>query len=69
MSVTVTAGIVARITANRVAAALRWGFLAAFLAFTVVGLFSYLRDVRSVGRAQLYTAASIYLLPVMAWKR
>jgi len=67
MSATVTAGIVARITANRIASGLRWGLLAAFLAFTVVGLFSYLRHVRSVGRAQLYTAASIYLLLGMLW--
>lgn len=46
---------------------IRWGFLAAFFALTAVGLFSYLRNSRSVSQAQLYTAATIYLLLGLVW--
>jgi hypothetical protein len=46
---------------------IRWGFLAAFFALTAVGLFSYLRNSRFVGRAQLYTAVNIYLLLGLVW--
>jgi Ion channel len=47
---------------SRALTGIRWGFLAAFFALTAVGLFSYLRNSRSVAQAQLYTAVSIYLL-------
>jgi Ion channel len=43
------------------------GFLAAFFALTAAGLFSYLRNSRSVARAQLYTAVNIYLLLGLLW--
>jgi hypothetical protein len=46
---------------------IRWAFLAAFFALTAVGLFSYLRNSRSVDRAQLYTAVNIYLLLGLLW--
>jgi hypothetical protein len=46
---------------------IRWGFLAVFFALTAAGLFSYLRNSRSVAQAQLYTAASIYLLLGLLW--
>ena len=46
---------------------IRWGFLAAFFAVTAAGLFSYLRNSRSVAQAQLYTAANIYLLLGLLW--
>ena len=46
---------------------IRWAFLAAFFALTAVGLFSYLRNSRSVGRPELYTAISIYLLLGLLW--
>ena len=46
---------------------IRWGFLAAFFALTAAGLFSYLRNSRSVAQAQLYTAVSIYLLLGLLW--
>ena len=46
---------------------IRWGFLAAFFALTAAGLFSYLRNSRSVARAQLYTAVNIYLLLGLLW--
>ena len=46
---------------------IRWAFLAAFFALTAAGLFSYLRNSRSVDRAQLYTAVNIYLLLGLLW--
>jgi hypothetical protein len=52
---------------SRLLTGLRWGFLAAFFAFTAAGLFSYLRNSRSVTQAQLYTAVNIYLLLGLLW--
>src|SRR6201988_3459006 len=46
---------------------IRWGFLAAFFALTAAGLFSYLRNSRSVAPAQLYTAVNVYLLLGLLW--
>ena len=46
---------------------IRWGFLAAFFALTAAGLFSYLRNSRSIAQAQLYTAVNIYLLLGLLW--
>ena len=46
---------------------IRWAFLAAFFALTAAGLFSYLRNSRSVARAELYTAVNIYLLLGLLW--
>jgi Ion channel len=45
----------------------KWGFLAAFFGLTVAGLFSYLKNARSVTNAHLYTAVSIYLLLGIQW--
>jgi hypothetical protein len=47
--------------------ATRWGFLAAFFALTAAGLFSYLKNSRSITQSHLYTAVSIYLLIGMLW--
>ena len=52
---------------NRTLTGIRWGFLAAFFAMTAAGLFSHLRNVRSVAQAQLYTAVNIYLLLGLLW--
>src|SRR5215469_12952869 len=52
---------------SRVLTGIRWGFLAAFFALTATGLFSYLRNSRSVTQAQLYTAVNIYLLLGLLW--
>jgi Ion channel len=52
---------------SRALTGMRWGFLAAFFALTAAGLFSYLRNSRSVAQAQLYTAVSIYLLIGLLW--
>ena len=46
---------------------IRWAFLAAFFALTAAGLFSYLRNSRSIAQAELYTAVNIYLLLVLLW--
>jgi len=45
----------------------RWAFLAAFFGLTATGLFSYLRNSRSVAQAELYTAVNIYLLLGLLW--
>ena len=52
---------------SRALTGIRWGFMAAFFALTAAGLFSYLRNSRSVAQAQLYTAVSIYLLIGLLW--
>lgn len=52
---------------SRTLTGIRWAFLAAFFALTAVGLFSYLRNSRSVARAELYTAVNIYLLLGLLW--
>ena len=54
-------------SANRVLHGIRWGFLAAFFALTAARLFSYLHNSRSISRADLNTAVSIYLLLAYAW--
>jgi len=46
---------------------LKWAFLAAFFAVTVVGLFEFLRQAREVTQAHLSTAVSIYLLLGLLW--
>ena len=45
----------------------KWGLLTPFFGLTVVGLFSYLKNARSITDAHLYTAMSIYLLLGMMW--
>ena len=52
---------------SRTLTGIRWAFLAAFFGLTATGLFSHLRNARSVARAQLYTAVNIYLLLGLLW--
>jgi voltage-gated potassium channel len=52
---------------SRTLTAIRWAFLAAFFALAAAGLFSHLRNSRSIARAQLYTAVNIYLLLGLLW--
>jgi hypothetical protein len=52
---------------NRTLTGMKWAVLAVFFALTVVGLFSYLRNARTILTAHLYTAISIYLLLGMQW--
>ena len=59
--------VASNIFANRLLSVIHWGFLSAFFALTAVGLFSSFINSRSIGRAQLYTAVSIYLLLAYAW--
>jgi hypothetical protein len=67
MSVSAIFGAMSAFIANPLLATIKWGLLAAFFALTVVGLFSYLTSARSVFRAHLYTAVSVYLLLGMTW--
>jgi hypothetical protein len=46
---------------------IRWTFLAAFFGLTAAGLFSYLRNSRSVAQGELHTAVNIYLLLGFLW--
>ena len=46
---------------------IRWASLAAFFALTAAGLFSYLRNSRTVAQAELYTAVNIYLSLGLLW--
>jgi hypothetical protein len=46
---------------------IRWASLAAFFGVTAAGLFSYLRNSRTVAQAELYTAVNIYLLLGLLW--
>ena len=46
---------------------IRWVSLAAFFGLTAAGLFSYLRNSRTVAQAELYTAVNIYLLLGLLW--
>ena len=52
---------------NRFITGMRWAFLAAFFALAGAGLFLYLRNSRTVGRAQLYIAVNVYLLIGLVW--
>jgi Ion channel len=52
---------------NQVLFAIKWGLLSAFYGLTVIGLFSYLKNARSVIGSHLYTAVSIYLMLGMLW--
>ncbi len=47
--------------------AAKWGFLTIFFGLSVAGLFTYLKNSRSISDAHLYTAVSIYLLIGMQW--
>jgi ion channel len=55
------------ISPNRTLRGIKWGTLALFFGFSVVGLFRYLRNSRSIRTPHLLTAASIYLLLGMLW--
>jgi hypothetical protein len=67
MSLSAIFGAMSAFIANPLLATIKWGLLAAFFALTVVGLFSYLTNARSINRAHLFTAASVYLLLGMTW--
>jgi len=59
--------VISFIFTNRLLSGIRFGFLAVFFAHAATGLFSYLKNSRSVGQAQLYAAVNIYLLIGIIW--
>jgi Ion channel len=67
MSAILILGAITVFVPNPILLAIRWGTMAAFFVLALVGLFSYIRNARSVDRAHLYTAVSIYLLLGLAW--
>jgi Ion channel len=67
MSVALFFGVASTLFPTPVLVGTKWALLAAFFGLTVVGLFSYLKNARSVTDAHLHTAASIYLLLGMQW--
>jgi amino acid transporter len=67
MSLTVAFGVSAIVFKHPVLVVLKWGSLAIFFGFSVFGLFSYLRNARSIQQSHLYTAISVYLLMGMLW--
>ena len=67
MAMTFTFGVVSVFWPSRTTVGMKWVTLAAFFGFAVAGLFSYLKNSRSVTDAHLYTAVSIYLLLGMLW--
>jgi Ion channel len=52
---------------NRTLTGIKWGMLTLFFGVSVVGLFKYLSNSRSIRSPHLFTAASIYLLLGMQW--
>jgi Ion channel len=63
----VICGIGGAIFSNEPLLVLQWAFVTAAFALSVIGLFSYLQEARTVTTGHLYTAASIYLLTGMLW--
>ena len=59
--------VLSTILRSRALDGMKWGLLAAFFGLTVAGLFSYLKNARSIIDAHLYTAVSIYLLLGLQW--
>src|SRR5215471_20428391 len=59
---TLVFGAVSIFWPNAILLAIKWGLLAAFFGLSVAGLFSYLKNARSIIGSHLYTAVSIYLL-------
>ena len=59
--------IAGKLWPNPAITAIKWGLLAVFFGFTVVGLFSYVRDADSITTSHLFTAVSMYLLLGLLW--
>jgi hypothetical protein len=67
MGAVVVSTVTSAVFPSRISAGLKWGILAAFFGLSVIGLFSYIKNARSIGDGHLYTAVSIYLLLGMQW--
>jgi hypothetical protein len=63
----VVCGIVGTILSSDHLLVIQWVLLTAAFALSVLGLFSYLQEARTVTSSHLYTAASIYLLIGISW--
>ncbi len=60
-------GVASLIWPTRALLGMKWMLLVVFFGLSVVGLFSYLKNARSINEAHLYTAVSIYLMLGMMW--
>ena len=67
MAGAMTVAVVQDFWQSTVIITLKWAFLAAFFAVTVVGLFEFLRRAPEVTEPHLYTAVSIDLLLGLVW--
>ncbi len=63
----VICGAAGTVFSNQSLVAVQWVIVTATFALSVGGLFSYLRQHRTITSGHLYTAASIYLLLGMLW--
>jgi hypothetical protein len=63
----IAASIVSIFFPSRYVVGTKWAILTVFFALTVVGLFSYLKNARTVTDSHLFTAVSIYLLLGLQW--
>ena len=60
-------GVISTVYPQPLWLAIKWGLMTAFFGLTVIGLFSFLKNARTVSEAHLYTAVSIYLLLGLQW--
>ena len=67
MGAVVVSTVASAVFPSRISAGLKWGILAAFFGLSVIVLFSYIKNARTIGDGHLYTAVSIYLLLGMQW--
>jgi hypothetical protein len=67
MGAVVVSTVASTVFPSRMSAGLKWGILAAFFGLSVIALFSYIKNARTIGNGHLYTAVSIYLLLGMQW--
>jgi ion channel len=67
MSGAFTFALIDTFSPNRLLTMTKWGFLTVFFGLSVAGLFTFLKNSRSIKDAHLYTAVSIYLLIGMQW--
>lgn len=67
MAATLVVTIWGGIVPSRALDEAKWLLLAVFFSLTVVGLFSYIKNARSILDSHLYTAVCIYLLLGFVW--
>jgi Ion channel len=67
ISGTVICGVGGTIFSNELLLVLQWILVTFAFGVSVIGLFSYLQEARTVTSGHLYTAASIYLLIGISW--